>query len=161
AAVAPVRPAPGHVGLAAEAHAAVAAGTRLDVDPDAVIQHVRSVAGPEGSASNRKPGFPLAEIRPTCIACRNAAYFSPAGLTEIGRPLRPVLNSTVPGRVAKIVSSRPIPVPGPGLKRVPRWRTMISPPVTVWPAKTLTPSRFALESRPLRLEPNPFLCAIY
>src|SRR3954452_21835085 len=37
---------------------------------------------------------------------------------------------------------------------------MISPPVTVWPAKTFTPSRFALESRPLRLEPRPFLCAM-
>src|SRR4051794_4085893 len=37
---------------------------------------------------------------------------------------------------------------------------MISPPVTVWPANTLTPRRFALESRPLRLEPRPFLCAM-
>src|SRR4051812_8809536 len=53
-----------------------------------------------------------------------------------------------------------MPVPGPGLKRVPRWRTMISPPVTCWPAKTFTPSRLALESRPLRDEPRPFLCAI-
>ena len=61
---------------------------------------------------------------------------------------------------AKIVSSLPIPTPSPGLKRVPRWRTMISPPVTVWPAKIFTPRRLALESRPLRLEPRPFLCAI-
>src|SRR5215218_6146397 len=38
---------------------------------------------------------------------------------------------------------------------------MISPPVTVWPAKTFTPSRLELESRPLRLEPRPFLCAIF
>src|SRR5919202_6448737 len=53
-----------------------------------------------------------------------------------------------------------MPAPSPGLKRVPRWRTMISPPVTVCPANTLTPSRFAFESRPLRLEPSPFLCAI-
>src|SRR3954469_11284039 len=53
-----------------------------------------------------------------------------------------------------------MPTPGPGLKRVPRWRTMISPPVTVWPANTFTPRRFALESRPLRLEPRPFLCAM-
>src|SRR5947209_1973673 len=37
---------------------------------------------------------------------------------------------------------------------------MISPPVTAWPAKTLTPSRLAFESRPLRDEPRPFLCAI-
>src|SRR5437763_3565766 len=53
-----------------------------------------------------------------------------------------------------------MPTPSPGLKRVPRWRTMISPPVTVWPANTFTPSRLALESRPLRDDPRPFLCAI-
>src|SRR3954465_16068598 len=53
-----------------------------------------------------------------------------------------------------------MPAPSPGLKRLPRWRTMISPPVTVCPAKTFTPRRLALESRPLRLEPRPFLCAI-
>src|SRR3954470_17953254 len=53
-----------------------------------------------------------------------------------------------------------MPTPAPGLKRVPRWRTMISPPVTVWPANTFTPRRLAFESRPLREEPRPFLCAI-
>src|ERR1700760_4952896 len=53
-----------------------------------------------------------------------------------------------------------MPTPTPGLKRVPRWRTMISPPVTVCPAKTFTPRRLALESRPLRLEPRAFLCGI-
>src|SRR3712207_694792 len=53
-----------------------------------------------------------------------------------------------------------MPAPSPGLKRVPRWRTMISPPVTCWPANTFTPRRLAFESRPLRLEPRPFLCAI-
>src|SRR5579863_9667734 len=53
-----------------------------------------------------------------------------------------------------------MPTPSPALKRLPRWRTMISPPLTRWPAKTFTPSRCALESRPLRLEPSPFLCAI-
>src|SRR4029077_9034179 len=37
---------------------------------------------------------------------------------------------------------------------------MISPPVTVCPANVFTPSRCALESRPLRLDPSPFLCAI-
>ena len=34
---------------------------------------------------------------------------------------------------------------------------MISPPVTFCPAKTLTPSILGLDSRPLRLEPRPFL----
>src|SRR4051794_16796853 len=53
-----------------------------------------------------------------------------------------------------------MPAPSPGRKRVPRWRTMISPPVTTWPANTFTPRRLAFESRPLRLEPRPFLCAI-
>src|SRR3954452_25532776 len=76
------------------------------------------------------------------------------------RPLRADLNSTVPGLVAKIVWSRPRPVPSPGQKRVPRWRTMISPPVTFWPAKTLTPSMLGLDSRPLRLDSSPFLFAI-
>src|SRR4051794_7337468 len=53
-----------------------------------------------------------------------------------------------------------MPAPSPGRKRVPRWRTMISPPVTTWPANTFTPRRLGFESRPLRLEPRPFLCAI-
>src|SRR5215203_4021046 len=53
-----------------------------------------------------------------------------------------------------------MPAPSPGLNFVPRWRTMISPPRTVWPANTFTPRRLAFESRPLRLEPSPFLCAI-
>src|SRR5436305_14240677 len=54
-----------------------------------------------------------------------------------------------------------MPTPSPGLKRVPRWRTMISPPLTLCPAKTLTPRRLAFESRPLREDPSPFLCAIF
>src|ERR1700743_3050900 len=37
---------------------------------------------------------------------------------------------------------------------------MISPAFTDWPPKRLTPSRWALESRPLRLEDAPFLCAM-
>src|SRR5690606_2756025 len=80
--------------------------------------------------------------------------------TDTTRPRRPTLNCTVPALRAKSVSSLPIPTPSPGWKRVPRWRTMISPPVTVWPANTFTPRRLALLSRPLREEPRPFLCAI-
>src|SRR4249920_1129405 len=37
---------------------------------------------------------------------------------------------------------------------------MIEPAVTVSPANTLTPSRWACESRPFFEEPRPFLCAI-
>src|SRR5262245_36803216 len=76
------------------------------------------------------------------------------------RPRRPLENCTVPARAAKIVSSLPRPTPSPGLKRVPRWRTMISPPLTTWPANTFTPSLWAFESRPLRLDPRSFLGAI-
>ena len=42
----------------------------------------------------------------------------------------------------------------------PRWRTMMAPPVTIWPAKILTPRRWAFESRPFLELPKPFLCAI-
>src|SRR3954452_11240844 len=38
---------------------------------------------------------------------------------------------------------------------------MISPALTIWPPKRLTPSRWAAESRPLRELEAPFLCAIY
>src|SRR5437763_1048062 len=88
-----------------------------------------------------------------------SAGYSP-GTTDTTRPARPRLNSTLPAARAYRVSSLPMPTPSPGLNRVPRWRTMISPPVTVWPANTFTPSRLECESRPLREEPRPFLCAI-
>src|SRR5579885_1779354 len=44
--------------------------------------------------------------------------------------------------------------------RVPRCRTMMEPPGTSWPPNTLTPSRWAFESRPFLELPKPFLCAI-
>src|SRR6187431_754320 len=62
-----------------------------------------------------------------------------------------------------LTTLRPPLVPNstaPGWKCVPRWRTMISPARTFWPPKRFTPSRWALESRPLRVELAPFLCAI-
>src|SRR5919109_3756539 len=37
---------------------------------------------------------------------------------------------------------------------------MIAPAETVSPPNTFTPSRFEVESRPLREEPPPFLCAM-
>src|SRR3954453_13951751 len=91
---------------------------------------------------------------------RYSAGEASAGRTEMTRPRRPVVKSTRPGRAAKMVSSLPMPTPSPGLNLVPRWRTMISPPFTTCPANTFTPSRWAFESRPLRLEPSPFLWAI-
>src|SRR6202051_2262036 len=69
-------------------------------------------------------------------------------------------NFTAPSTSANSVSSPPRPTFSPGWKGVPRWRTMISPALTTWPPNRLTPSRCAFESRPLRLDDAPFLCAI-
>src|SRR5215469_8199030 len=69
-------------------------------------------------------------------------------------------NSTAPLTSANSVSSLPRPTFVPGWKCVPRWRTMISPAFTTWPPNLLTPSRWALESRPCLLDEAPFLCAI-
>ncbi len=91
----------------------------------------------------------------TC--CYSAA--AAATMFTTRRPRR-VPNSTAPGVSANRVSSPPRPTPAPGWKWVPRWRTMISPAETTWPPKRLTPRYWAFESRPLRVELAPFLCAI-
>src|SRR6187549_1935714 len=75
------------------------------------------------------------------------------------RPRR-VPKVTAPGARANSVSSPPRPTFTPGWKCVPRWRTMISPALTTWPPKRLTPRYWELESRPLRVEDAPFLCAM-
>src|SRR5437868_6790859 len=77
--------------------------------------------------------------------------------------LRPRLvpNSTAPDSLANNVSSPPRPTLTPGWNLVPRWRTMISPALTTWPPNRFTPSRCALESRPLRELEAPFLCAMW
>src|SRR5437763_17054630 len=85
------------------------------------------------------------------------AEHRPYSVTETVRRSPLVLNVSVPSRLAKIVSSLPIPVPGPGRTRVPRWRTMIIPALTTCPSNSLTPRRWAFGSRPLREEPRPFL----
>src|SRR5688572_28647758 len=66
----------------------------------------------------------------------------------------------MPSTLANSVSSEPRPTLRPGLKRVPRWRTRMEPPVTHCPPKRLTPSICGFESRPLRELPTPFLCAM-
>src|SRR5215467_4286409 len=66
----------------------------------------------------------------------------------------------MPGILAKRVSSLPRPTFSPGKNFVPRCRTRIDPPVTSCPANAFTPSRCEFESRPLREEPCPFLCAM-
>src|SRR3982750_4881254 len=75
------------------------------------------------------------------------------------RPRR-LPNCTAPAERANNVSSPPRPTFAPGWKWVPRWRTMISPALTTWPPKRLTPRYCAFESRPLRVEDAPFLCAM-
>src|ERR1035438_1313081 len=72
---------------------------------------------------------------------------------------RTLPNSTLPAMSAKRVSSPPRPTPGPGWKWVPRCRMMTSPALTFCSPNRLTPRRWALESRPLRLDDAPFLCA--
>src|SRR3954449_7847824 len=91
-----------------------------------------------------------------------AETVSRAGTAEIATSRRPRRNPkvTAPGTSANSVSSLPRPTPRPGWKWVPRWRTMISPALTTWPPKRLTPRRWALESRPLRDDEAPFLCAM-
>src|SRR6266700_2547386 len=69
-------------------------------------------------------------------------------------------NCTLPSTSANSVSSPPRPTFAPGWNFVPRWRIRISPALTAWPPKRLTPRRCALESRPLRELDAPFLCAI-
>src|SRR5262252_9090920 len=82
-------------------------------------------------------------------------------MIETNLPIWPrSLNSTVPVILANRVSSLPRPTFRPGLMRVPRWRTMMEPPVTSWPPKDFTPRRCALESRPFLELPKPFLCAM-
>src|SRR5689334_20282080 len=53
-----------------------------------------------------------------------------------------------------------MPTFGPGWTRVPHWRTRMFPARTGWPAKILTPRRCPALSRPFRVLPWPFLCAI-
>src|SRR5690606_6067037 len=53
-----------------------------------------------------------------------------------------------------------MPTPLPAWNSVPRWRTMMLPAVACWPPYSFTPSRLASESRPLRVEPPAFLCAM-
>src|SRR5205807_8831825 len=70
------------------------------------------------------------------------------------------MNLMRPEILAKSVSSLPRPTLRPGFTRVPRCRTMMVPPGTTCPPNALNPSRCALESRPFREVPCPFLCAI-
>src|SRR6059058_5175644 len=93
---------------------------------------------------------------------RYLAGTSAAGSATMLTARRPrtLPNVTTPPTSANRVSSPPRPTPGPGWKWVPRWRTRISPALTIWPPNRFTPSRCAAESRPLRELEAPFLCAM-
>src|SRR5690606_16541490 len=67
---------------------------------------------------------------------------------------------TCPSTVANSVWSRPTPTFEPAWNLVPRWRTMMEPADTNSPPNAFTPSILGLESRPFRVEPPPFFCAI-
>src|ERR1700759_4733836 len=109
-------------------------------------------------STNRGIGDPLNH---GCMRTRDAqsALCSAATMLTVLRP-RFTPNSTAPAAVANNVSSPPRPTFTPGWKWVPRWRTMISPALTTWPPNRFTPRRWALESRPLRVDDAPFLCAM-
>src|SRR5262245_22722942 len=66
----------------------------------------------------------------------------------------------MPSTSANSVQSRPTPTLAPGWTRVPTWRTRMLPALACWPPYILTPRRCPWLSRPLRLLPCPFLCAI-
>src|SRR6266567_5753427 len=109
------------------------------------------------SALDATPGELRLQSYPACSA---APSRTATGSTLMARLPRRVPNSTVPATRANRVSSPPRPTPGPGWKCVPCWRTMISPALTTCPPNRLTPSRWAFESRPFRLDEAPFLCAM-
>src|SRR5690606_2571078 len=121
-------------------------------------------AGRDGSAVSvpRKQQAPPERGLPCDRAAQRAAADQASATTLTVRRLAGPLieNSTLPSTSANRVWSRPRPTPAPGWNWVPRWRTMMLPASTAWPPKILTPRYFGLESRPLREEPTPFLCAM-
>lgn len=70
------------------------------------------------------------------------------------------VNRTVPEIFANIEWSFPIPAFSPGKNFVPRCLTMIEPASTACSPNTLTPRRFAFESRPFLVDPPDFVCDI-
>src|SRR4030088_3773532 len=69
-------------------------------------------------------------------------------------------NFTLPEIFANSVWSVPVPTLVPARTGVPRWRTRIFPARTDSPPKRFTPSRLECESRPFRVLPPAFLCAM-
>src|SRR5206468_4792948 len=106
----------------------------------------------EGGRSNRSALDERLQMR----VARQAETSAGTTMLTTRRPRR-LPNSTAPADSANSVSSLPRPTFAPGWNLVPRWRTRISPALTDWPPKRFTPSRCAVESRPLRELDAPFL----
>src|SRR6187402_791885 len=70
------------------------------------------------------------------------------------------LKSTLPFTSANSVWSVPTPTPMPAFIGVPRWRTRMLPASTDSPPNFFTPRRLLCDSRPLRVLPPAFLCAM-
>src|SRR5690606_12487632 len=111
---------------------------------------------PQKRKAPPKRGLPCDPAAPG--AASNQASATTLTVRRLAAPLTE--NSTLPSTSANRVWSRPRPTPAPGWNWVPRWRTMMLPASTAWPPKIFTPRYFGLESRPLREEPTPFLCAM-
>src|ERR1022692_4843503 len=108
----------------------------------------------------RPPGFrTLPPNRPKCAGPAWRARAQPVSTSTSLRPRR-WPNFTTPSINATSRASPPRPTLVPGWTRVPRWRTMIEPAGTAVPSNTLTPRRWARESRPLRVEPPPLVLDI-
>ena len=127
AAVAAVGTTLGHVFLAPEAQASVAAAARRHLDGGAIVE--------QGLLA--LVGVGLGD-RDEALLARRAELDGALALGE--------------DRVVAADAGADA-----GRNRVPRWRTRIMPAFTFCPAKILTPRRFAFESRPFREDPRPFL----
>ena len=162
-AVAAVGPAARHMRLAPKAHAAVAAAPALDVDLRLVVEHGTRLSGRGRGAVVDGPGASLGfdrssgRIRPT-RAGRAAAYSASA--TETTRPLRPVLNSTDAGAGGE---DRVVAAEAGAVARAEAGAALADDDLAaadLLAGEDLHPEVFGFESRPLRLEPSPFLCAM-
>src|SRR3989338_1592410 len=144
----------GHVGIGPQDHAAavtaVAAVGPPVAHPEITVIALAPLAAGAGRAQEgrvvNKPRRPA-----------TARWWGHAGWTLTTRGFG---NATTPSMRANRVSSRPRPTLGPGKNRVPRWRIKMVPANTVWPPYRLTPRYCGPESRPLRVDPIPFLDAM-
>jgi len=122
---------------------------------------VRFVLEHTGAGGRIQSGFFGKTLYAAPAAAGSGAAAAASGYTLINLPCRPLSsNLTTPLTRAKSVSSFPRPTFLPGFHLVPRWRASMLPPSTRSPPNFFNPNLCEFESRPLREEPTPFLCAI-